>query len=254
MSREMTLEAFKQWQDLCFARVKEQNSDPILRGEHFELGELPADGIFPMMADDFTRELRNTVNRFYIHIFNGDCWFQIARTYPQPKRASLMYEFADSHLELALSKPYALKSHFVHAATHILHRSNRHVDQGWVDELPHDRQIKMETLIVKGQFWKGFPRFKDALDQLDTMAYRDSTMNFRNRFNHQFELNIDRGLYPFFERRKENGSVVHEYKVAPPLNVEKILPILYEQHSVARSAYESFFALVLEQSAAWPRK
>lgn len=76
--RHSDLQAFEQFLEERRQIVLERTSDPILRHKAFESDKKVVDPIFTMMAADFTLELINAVNRFYIATADADAWYRVA--------------------------------------------------------------------------------------------------------------------------------------------------------------------------------
>lgn len=244
---------------------QQQDPDPILRHDRYIVSLNSNDLIFQSMAEDFTRELINSINSFYIRIFNADCWTSAASQFEENERSSLLYEFAEPFFEVCLSSPYSLKNRFIYSTTHLLHQSNKHVITRWKDELPKEQDISYKTLEKIGGKWSRFPNFFTAVGKLDDSEFRRQTRNYRHLSHHRFPLHVDRGLLPHFFRLQtppsnmptdsRNGTqrrgVTYEYRIGLPLKIENVLQLLYSQHALARKAFESYWSLLEEQLTKW---
>jgi len=66
------------------------------------------------------------------------------------------------------------------------------------------------------------------------------------------ELSVfHRGLVAHFPRLKKNGNVVYGYSVIPPLEIAKLLDLLYEQHSRAMLLFKAYWELLNELCNKW---
>lgn len=218
------------------------------------------------MTDDFTRELINSINSFYIRIFDADCWTTVSSRFDENERSSLVYEFAEPLFELCLSSPYSLKNRFIYSTSNLLHQSNKHLMTGWKDDLPKERDISYKILERLGKGWRRFPDFLTALATLDNDEYRRNTRNYRHLSHHRFPIHIDRGLLSYFVRVQtppiptgrdlrhslsHRGGVAYEYHASPPLDPMGILKLLYSQHASARKIFELYWLLLEEQLRTW---
>src|ERR1019366_6463901 len=136
--------AFEQFLDARRQILRERPADPILRHRALQSDKKVDDLIFAVMADDFRREIVNAVNRFYAATLDADAWCRVTQPLAASERASLLYQYGEPNLELAVNRPYALRNRFAFAATHLLHQSNKHVRQGWKDNLVKDRDIGLD--------------------------------------------------------------------------------------------------------------
>ena len=239
-----------------------QNADKSTRGKvirHPDYG-LPKrtrysqSMVFISMSDDFTRGLIGEANRFLLNVAHAEAWVEIAQKHGDSERMGLLWEYADPHLELSVGRPYSLKNHFVFATVHLLHQSNKLTNAGWKDDLPADDRIDFKLLDKVGSNWKCFPMFKAKVEQLNTEQFKNATRNFRHRLQHRFRAHFDFGLTPFFERTETDSGVAYTYKVIPPLDLEKLIPDLYEQHQMAIEVFQAYWKLVNELCAEWDNR
>lgn len=206
--------------------------------------------VFGQMASDFTRGLIGEVNRFFIDVHHADCWIQVASKYEEDTKSILLWEFAEPMLELSVGRPYSIRSHFSFAAVHLLNQLNSHKIKNWKDDLPCDRLIDYKYLTEnENKFRAEQSHFKDFLDklaELNEKNFVEATQNFRNLLQHRFRLQFDTGLTPHFERKQTKGGVIYAYKIAPPLNLEALIPALYAQHQKSVEAFKAYWLLVNE--------
>lgn len=248
---EIERQAFQKFIDARASIYAGEKSDPILPNDTFQSDKSPNDLIFGAMADDFTRELINSVNKFYLNVFYCEAWFKAAADFPKGQRLSLLFQFAEPLMELALNRPYAIRSRFIFAATHLLHQSNKHRMPKWRDELPGDKDIDYKTLIRVGSGWKAFSAFISDLNGLNDQEFIKATRNFRHLSHHQMEINFDIGLVPYFRRTKTDTGIKYEYLIHGPLKFPDMLSILYRQHARARAAFMSYWSLLNDQLDEW---
>lgn len=195
------------------------------------------------MAHDYTRELIGGVNRFALDILHADCWTKAAGAYEREQRLAYIYEFAEPLLELSVYRPYSLRNQFIFASTNLLHQSNKLTQKNWRDELPDEWNIKEEVLREKGTPWKRFPNFLAQLDLLNDKNFKEKTHNYRHLMQHRFTVHFDMGLAAHFRRLKKNEEVIYSYSVIPPVEIVKLIDLLYEQHSRAMMLFKAYWEL-----------
>jgi hypothetical protein len=273
MSRDYTREALGRFAEFRESLAKQEQADPFLRHADFKISRNSNDFIFGSMADDFTREIISSINKFYLYIFDADCWIRVANEFEENERSWFLYEFAEPFLELALNRPYSLRNRFIFCNTHLLHQSNKLVVKEWKDKLPRDRDINYKTLERIGAKWARFPEFMAALNTLDNNDFRQQTKNYRHLSHHRFPAHIDRGLLSHFSRVENDHSktpsdfadaglihftmtdrdsfVSYEYRLTEPLKLDDLLKSLYWQHRVARKVFDLSWSLLNEQLSKW---
>lgn len=210
--------------------------------------------VFISMTDDFTRGLIGEVNRFLMNVAHAQAWVEVAQKHGESERMGLLWEYADPHLELSVGRPYSLKNHFVFAAVHLLHQSNKLTNPDWKDNLPPDDRIDFKLLDKVGSNWKCFPRFKEKVEKLNSEQFKSVTRNFRHRLQHRFRAHFDFGLTPFFEREQTDTGIDYAYKLIPPLDLEKLIPELYGQHQIAVEVFQAYWELENELCTEWDRR
>jgi len=213
---------------------------------------------FIEMAGHFTPALVEAANRFLIDIHHAEGWFKVAQELDKDDRVSLIWEFAEPHLELAVGRPYSLKNLFTFAAVHLLHQSDALKDPNWKDDLPQDREICYALLEKRGvgwdSSWDRFSDFKEKIQRLNDGEFEKTTSNFRHRSQHRYRLRFDTGLTPIVERTPSEKGITYKFGCVPPLDVEKLIPQLYDQHQRAVDVFLAYWKLVNELCAAWDSK
>ena len=207
--------------------------------------------VFISMAEEFTRGLIGEVNRFLLNAAHAQAWVEATQKHEESERMGLLWEYADPHLELSVGRPYSLKNHFVFAAVHLLHQSNKLTNAVWKDNLPPDDRIDFKLLDKVGSNWKCFPTFKAKVEQLNSKQFKIETRYFRHQLQHRFRAHFGFGLKPFFERTKTDTGITYSYKIILPLDLEKLIHELNAQHHIAVETLKSYWELVNELCAGW---
>lgn len=204
--------------------------------------------VFGQMTSNFTRSLIGEVNRFFIDVHHADCWIRVVSDYED--KVSLLWEFAEPLLELSVGRPYSLKSHFSFAVVHLLNQFNSRQNKKWKDSVPDDRDIDFVYLRKNREVLcpnrKSFDCFLEALTQLNDKTFTGATQNFRNLLQHRFRLRFDTGLTPHFERKQTKTGVSYTYKIAPPLQLDLLVPVLYGQHEQAVGVFKAYWVFLNE--------
>jgi hypothetical protein len=208
---------------------------------------------FISMATFYTSGLILEVNRFLLNIAHADSWFQVAQKHEKNERISLLWEYADPHLELSVGRPYLLRNHFIYAAVRMLSHSNMLILPDWKDDCPSDEDINYKCLDKYGTYWKHFKHFKVNISHLNNKEFIDATCGFRNQSQHRFRTHFDTGLTPFVERNKNNNRICYTSKMIPPLDLHSLFPELYKQHLIAAEVFQAYWVLVKELCAEWDK-
>jgi hypothetical protein len=209
---------------------------------------------FIEMARGYNRSLLEATNRFLIDIHHGDSWFKAVQQLEDDDRIIVFWEFGEPHLELAIGRPYSLKNLFIFAAAHLLHQSNFLEIPNWKDDLPLDCKINYEVLQEVGGNWSAFPDFNKKIERLNDEVFTVATGDFRNKSQHRYKIRFDHGLTPVVERTKTGTGISYNLGFILPLDVEKLVPLLYEQHQRAKDVFLAYWNLVNELCAAWDKK
>ena len=241
-----------------FVTVRDRNAKKfgdsrILRHDSFRFETDFCGPMFVLMADDYTRELINLVNRFFLDIFHSDCWAEAADSFEENDREVLIYEFVEPLCELCLYRPYMIRNQFVFASAQLLNLSNELKQSGWQDSLPPERKIGFKELCKVGKGWRSFPDFKDRLGRLNDKCFKENTCLFRDRMHHQFAIHIGRGFRNHLGREKQGNATVQTFGSFPPLRIKELVNQLMEQHLSAQSVFEGYWALLTEQVTEWKK-
>jgi hypothetical protein len=89
------------------------------------------------------------------------------------------------------------------------------------------------------------------LEQLNAEAFKIETLNFRHQLQHRFRLHFDTGMTTCFERAQKDEGVTYAFKALPPLQVDTLIPELYEQHGMSAQVFKAYWLLLCEFCAAW---
>jgi hypothetical protein len=251
MNGKQHIEAFEMFLKILAKSAKLGADRILIHDNYFLPGNLP-DLVFGMMSRDFSRQLINAVNTFFFDIRRADSWVQVANSYRENDRASLLSIHAGPLLELSVSRPYSLRNQFIYAATHLLHQSNQLKNPAWRDDLRTDDWFNEEKdLFPRSNGWTKFPAFRAKLDLLNDRSFKNATHDFRHRMQHRFGLHFDLGLQPHYIRSKKNGTISYTYVLIPPLELKTTISHLFEQHKRAIDVFKAYWDLVGELENLW---
>lgn len=253
------VEAFKAFHAFRKETANEFVRARIVRHSDFELQGRTHSNFKSFMffdiAGNSTRRLISELNRFLLNVNHADCWFRAVQKYSEEDRPGLLWEFVDPHMELAVSRPYSIRNHFIFAAVYLLHYSNQLKEPNWKDNLPKDESIDFKVLEKKGSGWPCCQSFKEKIERLDSDEFKNKTMmNFRHRLQHRFRSHFDFGITPFIDRIKTENGISYAFKIIPPLDLKALIPALYEQHQIAVEVFQSYWQMVNDLRIEWEKK
>lgn len=205
------------------------------------------------MVKDFAREIANGINAFTISLRRLTAWQRVAASLTDEKELhSLLHEFVDGPVTLALITPYMLRSRIIFATAHLSHQLNLLREEGWEESrLPPDSEIWFTTADVQGQPWKRYKKLKVAAEQLGSKEFQSATEDFRNAFSHRFSARIGTGITNFVTRIADGatGRITYEFGGTPPLDLGQVIGLLVAEAENAYAVFERFKHLVAEQTA-----
>jgi hypothetical protein len=212
---------------------------------------------FHIRAEEFTRELVNGINRFFLYLRYLKIWSDVLSTSCNSKeRDTILIDFIDPLAFICLNKPYLLKSQFTYTSTLLLNLSNsqKAMDTAKSESsvrkynlIADDAHINYKTLKKEGKNWENFDSFLEALDVIDNKEFREKTFNFRNKSHHGIPPEIEFGITSLI-RLTESTWKIGGIK---PLRVKNIINLLEQQHKACVCAFHSYWKLMGEQLESW---
>lgn len=217
--------------------------------------------LFHAVAQDCLRETANLLNAFGGHIEALRAWQPLFEAGSERERYFLMIEHVRPRATLSLSAPQALRGRFIYAATAGSYHASVFLD--WPDGPPKwpGEHVSMKTAKAMSKRWAAWPALAAALGDLGNEAFGEETGDFRNQHEHGHPRGIGIGHITSV-RRKEvdwpsgDGASEKVKRMAwgvgteAPLQLDKLLPLLSEQHAIALTCFEAYYALIEEQHAA----
>lgn len=205
---------------------------------------------YSQFLQEHASELANSINEFGRHIISLMAWEKVLAGLSQAEKHNVIIDFVSPLATLALNMPYVIRSRFIYSIAHLSHQANQVKQNPWVDDFPVDDDIYIGAADSFGKHWKKYSKLKVALEKIANSSFRESTHNFRNKYNHRYSPRIEIGLTGLVNRIKnEDGTVSYGFGYTSPLMLKDINPLLFTQHSRCLAAHEKYQALVNEQIA-----
>lgn len=200
------------------------------------------------MLKEHSMQLANSVNQLLRDTVKLSIWADVLTTYKDEEKLYLITEFIVHMCVVTINLPYAIRSRFIFSVSHLCHQANRTKDSGWKDNFPNDKSINFKTMQKFCEKWTAYEKFQDSISKLSDEKFNKETAEFRNKFHHQLPISIEFGLSSLISRNKNaDGSVSYSLGGIRPLSLNKIIPLLKEQHSAALSCFNSYRELINEQ-------
>jgi hypothetical protein len=221
-----------------YGHIAVQNSIPI--------GWAP----FHEMLKDQATHLANDINAFGHHIGQLEAWAQVLPEYGIDDQLGLLMEFVSATAITAVGAPYALRSRLIYSISHLSHQANRNTRCDWPEsKLPADADINYKTMVAMADNWTVFPALLTQINALFSESYNDGTGDFRHKYNHRFPPHFQFGISQTVSRTrvKHSGQTTYGFGFVEPLQLDKLTPVLRQQHTVALSAFEQYSELAREQ-------
>ena len=204
--------------------------------------------LYHKMLNEHIRQLANAVNQLLRDTVKLSTWANLACEYTDEEKLYLITEFIGHIAAITLNLPYVIRSRFIFSVAHLCHQANRIKDANWKDTFPNDKSINFKTMEKFSKGWDAYGKFKQSLTKLSNDKFNVETTEFRNKFHHQLPVLIEIGLSSLLSRKKNaSGSVSYGLGGIKPLSLNKIVPLLEEQHSAALLCFSSYQELIEEQ-------
>ncbi len=257
LSKERYLEFHSRFYDL----LDEENVwfQKLLSFEQHKIASTSAQGpswmIFHMMADGHTNELLNGLNHFCTRGRRLEVWSRILNeTEDEDEKFGVLLEMVEPLFRVTIDYPYALRSSLIYVSSLLMRETARLLRFTFKDF--KDRDITYKAIegfrpLAEAQGWTGFDVFLQQLSEINSKEFVEQTQNYRNRFHHQVEPNLEIGLLPSVVRQKGKGILSYEFGVENPVKLSKILPLLASQFDACVEGFAAFWVLLNEQIREW---
>ncbi|MGR8965740.1 integrase [Rhizobium leguminosarum] len=207
------------------------------------------------MLQGFASELANIINDLTHNVHRLRAWGKTVSTRSNDEKLAATHEFINILGTVALGQPYAIKSRFAYAAAHLCHQANRAKEAGaWKDEFPQKEALYLNEIEPFCRGWRAFRPFKLRVEPIAGNAFKDSSDDFRNAYNHRFSSRFVLGITSSASRFKnEEGGIAYAFGGNPPLALADMANLLEKERDLCYRAFEAFQKLVGEQTAAIAR-
>ena len=143
-----------------------------------------------LVAGDLSETI-NQLNAWCEWLMHLSVWTDVLDHFDEQKAWNIQHSYVDPLAQICLMQPSSARDRFGHIATNAIHQANLCTIEGYPDQLKQDGQKhplsrkQLEGQISEiGKHWSGTTAFLDALVTVDSKAYRDATMNYRNLASH----------------------------------------------------------------------
>lgn len=204
------------------------------------------------MLQEFASELANIINDLTHNVHRLRAWGTTLSPLSNAEKFAATHEFINILGTVALGQPYAIKSRFAYAAAHLCHQANRAKDSDtWKDEFPQKETLYLNEIEPFCRGWRAYRTFKLKVEPIAGKAFKGSSDDFRNAYNHRFSSRFVLGITSIASRFKnEEGGISYAVGGKPPLALADIADILEKERDLCYLAFEAFQDLVVEHSAA----
>lgn len=204
------------------------------------------------MLGDYATELANIINDLTHNVHRLRAWARVVAGLGDEEKLAASHEFIDMLGTVALGQPYAIKSRFAFAAGHLCNQANlaRGI-AGWKDMFPAKRALYLNDIEPMCAPWRRFRAFKRRVEKIAGTAFKDTTEDFRNAYNHRFSARFVIGITGTVTREiSEDGGVRYSIGGTEPLDLDGVADLLAIERDHCYAAFETFQALVEEHTVA----
>ncbi|GAA6202936.1 hypothetical protein NBRC116599_41620 [Aquicoccus sp. SU-CL01552] len=202
---------------------------------------------YSQMLQEYATELANIINALTNHVHRLRAWDSVLDTLQDEDKLDVSFEFVETLGTVALGQPYAIKSRFAFAVGHLSHQANQAVDgDNWKDDFP-DTNLYLNHIEPYASKWKKYRPFKLKLEPLAGKEFRETSKDFRNRYNHGFSSRFVVGITDTVQRKVTDDQVGYAFGGTEPLSVAEVADLLAKERDHCYRAFKAFQSLVEEQ-------
>lgn len=203
-------------------------------------------------ADDFLRELFNSINSVRRWLSMIKAWLPIYESCSQDEQLELLLCHITPVSELVLAAPQALRGRMIFAAAAA---SNIVNNEFFTDDerlqYDHDKtHINIKLAQKVGSPWLAWPAFAQALGQVNPDSWSARTSNFRNAREHGHPRNIGLGLVNVITTKGVGKERRTGFGTLPAIPLHTVLECGIERHGAITTAYQALGALLQQQHLA----
>ncbi|MBK8467284.1 MAG: hypothetical protein IPL32_15810 [Chloracidobacterium sp.] len=195
-------------------------------------------------------ELLNWINHFARTISDIEAWTQVLNEIrDKDERFSTLFEVVSPVAFMTMSFPAAIRGKLVFtSARAIRDLFNLKKSKGKVifdHELSEKRLSQLALEVPEPSIKDPLGRFISKLEQIDGDEFRQVTMNYRNRANHQIAPNIEYGERLVFAPLSGKGFEGFSFGVEHAIRLCDLIEPLKQQHSECCLVYKAFWDVVI---------
>ncbi len=202
--------------------------------------------MYSQYLQEHARELANTINDLAIKTRQLSIWDKVLANHDEDENLYIVSEFVEPLATISLNLPYAIRGRIIFSVTHLCHQANKVKVKDWKDCLAKDNSIDFKVMEKVSANWVEYSELRKALNYLSNNDFSDKVYNFRNKYHHRYPPRIEFGQSQMVARNVENGKVSYGFGFVPPLEVNKLIPLLESQHKVAFDVFSRYKSLVNE--------
>jgi hypothetical protein len=207
---------------------------------------------YGLVLPEAARSLANIINQLYEYSYRLKAWNIVLTDCDEDSRLEYIYEFVDSLAILGLTLPYSIRERFIFSVTQLCHEANKAVlKTEWIDDIPEDRKIKIETMRKYGASWSSFAPLEAAISRLYSPDHQSKTSHFRREYTHRLPTQAVLGYTTFVRRKTDsrNKRKVYEFGHAPPIELNRLSEEILREFKLSLIAFQHFKIMVNEQIA-----
>lgn len=218
--------------------------------------------LFASQTKEFIREILNSVNQFYSLLIRLGAWSEVLNEYEGQKKFDILVEIIEPLASHIVNIVYAVKGRIAFVTSSLIHHTSSLFGTEWKDT--DFKAGKFYFVQVYGclKTFKEYigsadkaDKLRSCLDQIDDEVFRETTKEFRGRFQHMIPPNIEVGLSGMINRiESQNGRVSYGIGGQKPLSLRDIMPQLNDQHEKCTEAVKAFWELLQEMLDIWQRE
>jgi hypothetical protein len=211
----------------------------------FEYEPESKDFIYTLQEQDFTRELVNSFNQFAYWLARIDLWERVLLDYDDDDKEELRFEFTKIPLDYCLHFPYQFKSRLAFCATQLCYIRGLALNLISHAEVHADEKINLASLESVSRHWDSASHLLSVLRQIDSLAYRNSTLNYRNKAQHRHGPRTDSGHVANITRSFPEGMrFAYTFGEIPPLMATVALPVLAAEATNLQAGFSAYRGLI----------
>ena len=215
--------------------------------------------LFASQGKEFIREILNSINQFYSQLIRLGAWSDVLDEYEDQKKLDILVEIIEPLASHIVNTVYALKERIAFVTSSLIHHTSSLFGTEWKDtdfKAGKFYFVQVYGCLKKLKEYTGSAdkadKLRSFLDQIDDEVFRESTKEFRGRFQHMIPPNIEVGLSGMINRIEDrNGKISYGIGGQKPLCLKDILPQLNDQHEKCSEAFRAFWELLQEMLDVW---